>query len=91
MPITEVGTAYTYGGLEPIGRGNEGLSPGTEVKVRDIVPAAMPGAHTSLEDAIVVTWQAPTLMRTDKGNEVGYIERAISVSVVDFDANFQGV
>jgi hypothetical protein len=91
MPTTEVGTAYTYEGAAPIGRGNEGLPPGTQIEVRDIVPASMPGAHTLLEDSIVVVWQSPTIVNTANGNEVGYVQRALSVSVVDFDANFQGV
>lgn len=82
------GKSYTYNG-EPIGVDAGALTPGTVVTVRETVPAGEPGAHDDTEDAVVVEWTSPALVRTDKGVEVGDAPRAMSVSVQRFRDAFQ--
>lgn len=85
--MPEAGDKYTYKGEEQIG--NDGPVPGAEVRFREKVSADTPGAHDDKEDAVVIEWDAPSIVRTDKGNEIGTVVRAMSVSEADFKANFK--
>ena len=82
--MPKAGETYTYSGDEPLGAGNSGLAPGTTVTVREVVKADEKGAHNGDEDAVVVTWMAPTIVRTEDGNAVGDAERAVSIGTGEF-------
>lgn len=88
MATPKAGETYTYTGESSIGTGNGAIFPDTEVTVREVVEADTPGAHNNDEDAVVVTFKAPTIVRTDKGNEIGEVDRAFSVGVGEFDNLF---
>lgn len=83
------GDVYTLNAeAEAIGVDAGALVPGTTVTVREVVPAAEPGAHDDSEDAVVVEWGAPSLVRGENGVEVGESPRAMSFGLDDFTNRF---
>lgn len=90
MAKPQEGADFTYDGAEPIGVDSGALMPGTVVTVREVVAAKESGAHNHREDAAVIEWDAPALIRVDGGGvELGTSRRAMSVSVVDFTRDFK--
>lgn len=90
MAISE-GAEYTYSGEQPIGADSGALTPGSTVRVREQVSAGTKGAHNNDEDAVVIVWDAPALVQGDNGVEVGYVERAMSISTTQFKSDFKAV
>lgn len=88
MATPKAGETYTFNGEDALGSGNGSIAPGTTVTVREVVKADTAGAHDDNEDAVVVTWQAPTIVRGENGNEIGEYERAFSVGTTQFDDLF---
>lgn len=84
------GAEYTYSGENPIGADAGALVPGTKITVRETVLAGEKGAHNDTEDSVVILWDAPALVQGANGVEVGYTERAMSISAVQFAAEFTG-
>lgn len=84
----QTGETYTLSADEPIGVDAGALVPGTSVIVREVVPAGEPGAHDDSEDAVVVEWSAPALVRGDNGVELGESPRAMSFGLADFADRF---
>jgi hypothetical protein len=68
-----VGATYTYSGETAIGVGPGSLAPGTPVRVREVVPADVPGAHDDTEDAVVIEWDEEDAVVTDVRTEP-YVE-----------------
>lgn len=64
---------------ERIGEGPGSFVAGQEFKIRELVPAATPGAHDSSEDCYVLEWE-----------EAGAL-RAWSVGVTQFNVDFEEV
>ena len=83
------GETYTLTG-EAIGVGPGSIASGTKMKVRELVPADVKGAHTDTEDAVVMEFEEPTLGVDDKGEPViGSVTRAVSFGLDFFADNFQ--
>lgn len=76
--------AYTYTAEQPLGVDAGALTPGTKIQVREVVPADEPGAHDGSEESVVVEWDAPALVQTENGVEVGTAPRAMSVGLAQF-------
>lgn len=85
------GSEYTYTGSDPIGADAGALVSGTKVTIRDIVPAGEMGAHDNVEDSVVIVWPAPALVQGENGVEVGYVDRAMSISSAQFAEQFEEV
>lgn len=75
---------FTYAADAPIGVDAGALTPGTKVVIRETVPADEPGAHDSSEEAVVIEWDAPALVQTENGVEVGTAPRAMSIGLSQF-------
>lgn len=73
----------------PLGSDANALFPGQVVTVRETVPASEPGAHDDSEDAVVIEWEMPSLVRTDDGWGQGMAIRAMSIGVAQFDDQFE--
>lgn len=59
MPPTSPapGATYTYTGAQLGERADTALHTGTEVTVREVVPADFVGAHNTAEDSVVIEWE----------------------------------
>ena len=88
MAAPKQGDTYTFSAAEPIGVDANALFPGQQITVREVVDAGEVGAHDSSEDAVVVEWDAPALVRTEKGVEQGTAPRAMSIGLEQFAESF---
>lgn len=88
--MAEAGERYTYTG-ETLGTAGD-LPTGTEIEVRELVPADVPGAHDDAEDAVVIEWTDKTVGIGENGEQVLVDRRrAMSVSEEFFSDNFEAV
>lgn len=68
------------------------LRAGTDVAVRELVPAGVQGAHDDSADAVVVEWVEPDILVHDAGRrEPGGSPRAVAVPVGEFTSLFEPV
>jgi hypothetical protein len=90
MAHPKPGGAYVYRGTDPIGTDSLALTPGTHVKVREVVSAGEAGAHDDSEDSVVIEWESPALVQGENGMELGTSPRAMSIGVAHFSRDFKG-
>lgn len=93
----QAGDRYVYTGEEPIGVDAGALLPGTVVTLRNVgtedepsavVKADEPGAHDDRSDAVVVVWEAPSIVIGDDGKmKAGVTERAMSIPLTSYEVN----
>lgn len=88
MADVKQGAAYRFDGETPIGIDSNALPVDQVVEVREVVQADITGAHDDSEDAVVVEWDAPALVRGENGMEVGSTRRAMSIGMSFFETNF---
>lgn len=90
MAQPQAGGKYVYNAADPLGIDSGALVPGTKVRVREVVPKGVAGAHDDTEDAAVIEWEVPSLIQGKDGAEVGMSTRAMSIGVTLFAQIFKG-
>jgi len=92
MPKSKPGARCRYAGEEPFGTLPDGIRPGTEVTVRELVPAGEAGAHTDTEDSVVVEWEQADVAYDDQGAaSLIHRSRATSIAADVFGDLFEAV
>lgn len=88
--MPEVGERFRLSA--PLGAGTGALIRGQVVTVREFIEASTKGAHDDSEDALVVEWDEPAQILGDDGEPTaGFVRRAVSVGVSQFDSLFEKV
>lgn len=77
--MAKKGETYAFDGAEAIGTGNGSLRPGTSVTIREV------DGQTQIA---TIEWDVPSIVKTEKGNEIGTARRAFSLPVTELNTLF---